>query len=559
MNGGSLPLMGEGKSAHRKDSRKDGDVRSVWSKWLQICWIALFGGFLTTPLALMIVMPETTVSHTENRTLATFPQLQGHPLREVLKDIEVYWNDHFGLREPLVFLYNWMCWKGFEQSGVPWVTVGQNDWFFYAGDQSNEDILGRVNLDDSDLKWWAAILQAKKNWLERQGIRYVFVLVPNKQSIYPEYLPTEIQRHAVGVRRIDRLLEVLRRNTDVDIIDVRDALLKEKQRNPVFYRTDSHWNRQGAYAAYAQLMKTPQVWFPEMHPLETSQLTDIKRAFRHGDLRMGLDGVLWEEERVWMPQKPCSRLSDMPFDRYLFRKGCNDARRRAIVLRDSFLDYIEPYLSEHFLDVVYIWKRWDEASGTEHRLYKEWIDRIHPDIVIEERVERLIGRIPMATSDQRFDYAGSSLVRFDDRNGFHGIFSCHQTRLEAGFDGLIMHATDIDPSICFSEIDIPKGPLILRIVIESPIDTVLQMYFKSAEENDYCEEKSRKSLLKQGINTVFLSLDDRVAEGVFRLDPGSVPGAYRLLSLEIRRDEVESLLRDGFNGDRPSFGSIPFQ
>lgn len=499
---------------------------------------------LAAPLVVMGVMPVKTVSQNENRNLAEFPKLQANRLNAYFRGIESYWNDHIGFRDALTFIYNFILWAGFDQSGFSWVTVGKSGWFFFGGDQSNEDVLGKVVLQDADLKQWVGVIQAKKDWFDRQNIRYVFVLAPNKQSVYPEYLPDWMRRHAVSARRIDRLVEVLRKHTDVEIIDLRDALLREKDREPVFFRTDSHWNWQGAYAAYRQVIDRLKDWFPDMEPLPKSRMTEIVRDFRHGDLRMGLDGVIWEKERVWLPAEPCSQLNGTAFDRYLYEKRCETGRTRAIVLRDSYMDFVEPYLSEHFGDVVYIWKRWAEDSGTEHRLYKEWIEKIHPNLVIEERAERLIGQIPAATLEQRFDYSGPFVGHWNAESGFDGIVLHQQAWLERSHDGLLIHATGMDPGVRLPDMGQDIGPLILRIEMESPADTALQIFYPTASEKGYTEENSRGVLLKKGQNTVYLCIEEPTVRGRLRLDPGYAVGTYRLRSLEIRRDRLESLFQE---------------
>jgi hypothetical protein len=65
-----------------------------------------------------------------------------------------------------------------------------------------------------------------------------------------------------------------------------------------------------------------------------------------------------------------------------FMKGCKDARLRALVFRDSCFYAIEPFFSENFNQVVYLWQTYDQK--TVERL----IEYLHPHIVIEEIGER---------------------------------------------------------------------------------------------------------------------------------------------------------------------------
>jgi hypothetical protein len=67
-------------------------------------------------------------------------------------------------------------------------------------------------------------------------------------------------------------------------------------------------------------------------------------------------------------------------------KGCKDAHLRAVVFRDSFFSRIEPFLSENFQQVLYLWQSFDQ------KIVERLINNFHPDLVIEEKVERFCFR-----------------------------------------------------------------------------------------------------------------------------------------------------------------------
>jgi hypothetical protein len=61
---------------------------------------------------------------------------------------------------------------------------------------------------------------------------------------------------------------------------------------------------------------------------------------------------------------------------------CRSAGLKAVVFQDSFGPALVPYLSEHFSRSAYIW------DYPNHMVMNAAITSEHPDIVIEERVER---------------------------------------------------------------------------------------------------------------------------------------------------------------------------
>lgn len=79
------------------------------------------------------------------------------------------------------------------------------------------------------------------------------------------------------------------------------------------------------------------------------------------------------------------RVTRVPgFEVYVYK--CADPRRyRALVYRDSMAIPLIPMLSENFAETVYVSSR---------KMDPALIDRLHPDLVIEEMVERSLNAPP---------------------------------------------------------------------------------------------------------------------------------------------------------------------
>lgn len=75
---------------------------------------------------------------------------------------------------------------------------------------------------------------------------------------------------------------------------------------------------------------------------------------------------------------------------------------------------------------------------------------------------------------------------------------------------------------------------VMKVIIESSVDTEVQLYYMTRELPYYTEQNSIRTKSKQGENELyfFLPVDDIV--GAVRLDPGSQPGVYVLNEIEIR-------------------------
>ncbi|MCI5165831.1 MAG: hypothetical protein D3903_06980 [Candidatus Electrothrix sp. GM3_4] len=151
--------------------------------------------FLLLPFCLFMVAPRKEISEVEKRKLAVFPEIVSTMtgLAEFPKKFDAYYRDHFGLRDNLVRLYNIVSLKVFQVSPSEFVLKGRNGWFFYTGEGVFEDFNGMQQSDQISLEKHAATLIDRRDLFASLGVRYLFVPVPNKISIYDEYLPDRIQ------------------------------------------------------------------------------------------------------------------------------------------------------------------------------------------------------------------------------------------------------------------------------------------------------------------------------------------------------------------------------
>ncbi len=171
---------------------------------------------------------------------------------------------------------------GFGYSPTSKVLLGKDNYFFEGyGDRRVEgdviksydnvsDYIGALPFSDTELEIWGKILKERKEWLEKKGIPYLFVLAPTKAQIYPEKLPIALQnakKRRDKPNRYDQLVQYLNENTIIPFVDLRMALLNAKKIReypPLYYRTDFHWNFYGAFYAYQEIIRQIDQSFPDM-------------------------------------------------------------------------------------------------------------------------------------------------------------------------------------------------------------------------------------------------------------------------------------------------------
>jgi len=364
----------------------------------QIALIVLFFIVIGTPPLFYILLPDKEWSNAENRLLTSFPGLPSDwkTFLQFQKNFETYYNDHFGFREVLIDRYHREMKKRFGQPGVPSIVAGKEGWYFWIGNNLLDDFRGRLPLTEPQLRSWKEDFGRKRDWLAKQGIRYLFVSVPDKQTVYPEYLPDHLQK-AKGTTRLEQLTEYLKQDPPGEILDLRSSLLNAKSEMRLYQKTDTHWNDYGAFVAYREIVHKISPWFPKEQFKLDFCFQESMGEGPAGDLTriLGLNETLKEMFPLLKERHFCARPIELTLavenvrkskESEPFMRGCPDSRLRALVFRDSFFGRIEPFFSENFRQVVYLWQPYDQKTA------KLLIDYLHPDLVIEEGIERFFFR-----------------------------------------------------------------------------------------------------------------------------------------------------------------------
>ena len=104
---------------------------------------------------------------------------------EVLSQTADYLADHFALRQPMVALWSRLN-AALGHSTDEQVLLGREGWLYYT--PSLPDYLGE-HLEDEDLEQIARNLARLQQQCEESGRQFLFTIAPNKNSLYPEYMP----------------------------------------------------------------------------------------------------------------------------------------------------------------------------------------------------------------------------------------------------------------------------------------------------------------------------------------------------------------------------------
>ena len=364
---------------------------------------------LILPVLACLLRIDTTQNGGEKRKPASFPTVEPtwSSVSSLGNRIQGYFQDNFGFRAPLIRAHALLHTQVLGVSPSPTVLWGRDGWLFYAGDGGSEDIIADSALGDGELELWRKTLVDNRNWLRARGIEYVFTLAPDKHAVYPEYLPTSIRRLGQQAR-MDQLAAHLQAHTDLVFVDLKSALVAAKTDERLYDRTDTHWNRRGAYVGYRAIVNAVAALVPDVEPpWPRADFTPVQTMAPGQDLAvmLGISDVLHEESLSLLPVRP--RLAQVvePSDAgpngdegYLVTEVPGSTRPRAVIFRDSFTSRLIPYLSEHFSRAVYVWQS---------DLDPAVVLRERPAVVIHQIVGRhLTSLVPYEYEAVRLEAAG---------------------------------------------------------------------------------------------------------------------------------------------------------
>ncbi len=369
---------------------------------------------VATLFALALAMPLMALTLTWSRTMTLFEKrpMAPWPAIELAMSFppafERAFADRFGGRDALIRWHHALLLESFGVSALATVMPGRDGWYYWLGEDGlslDRHYRGVADFPDSYVHATVAELIRRHDWLAARGIAYVVAVVPEKFTIYPEYLPTWVTQSAQPSPQ-DRVVAALA-NSAVALLDLRTALRAAKALDRVYYKTDSHWNYLGAMAGYDAIMREVQRALPPnrlpkaVAPQRPGYLPGVD--FFSGDLvgMLGLPGRIREDDiapihKIFADAATrCARRADSLSVPEIESYVCDQpGLPRAVVYRDSMAIPLIPMLAENFSRIVFVSSRGFDT---------ELIEREKPDIVIEEMVERTLhapGALPMKTPGQ---------------------------------------------------------------------------------------------------------------------------------------------------------------
>ena len=326
------------------------------------------------PLLLMPVMKDR--ENTENRRLAEFPKFiteQGKPNLAFFEEFEDYFQDHFALRQELVYADALVQGKIFQVSSADNVVYGRDGWLYYR--TTLGDYQGTNRMDEREQFALGQNLSLVRDYVESQGAKLTVAVPPNKNTLYPQGMPGYDKGIVDPGHTIDGLAELLAAK-EINNADLLSAFRGEPE--VLYLKTDSHWNRKGAMLAYRTIMDAMGVSGERYE-----NVTAERRKVTAGDLGRMLYTIYAEKEMDYVYDLPENyryvTQTESVEDAWI-ETSCEEASGRLLAFRDSFGNTLLPLLAGAFRQGYF-------TKEQPYRLAKLMAETA-PDQVLIEKVER---------------------------------------------------------------------------------------------------------------------------------------------------------------------------
>ena len=290
-------------------------------------------------------------------------------------------------------------------SPIPEAVLGADGWLYYSGPVGEKlldrHVRGRDPFSQDELQRWRRLLLDRTRHFRSIGAKYVFVIAPNKESIYPEHLPSWIGPK-LGPSRLDQLLAYLKSTPEVIVIDLRPSLIADKNEASLYYRTDTHWNARGAYAAYREIARVLEPQFPRLAVRSWASFNprmverrgmDIANMIGLGgeslDAGFEIDHSACAEPHpgsIAIPQALQSRLTAPVYSTRCDAPG----NINAVIFYDSFGVALVPILAESFEATT----NFSATIGKNDTVGYHMPEKLKANLVVEIMVERSLSFAP---------------------------------------------------------------------------------------------------------------------------------------------------------------------
>lgn len=359
---------------------------SKTEKMVNFIFVLVFVGMIFLPFCLLDTT-EVIDSSLENRRMTMWPGW--HFNQEINAWYGHYVEDRVAFRETAVRFYMDATYAVFGEFSEDLHMYGKDGEVFPADDgyiRAYQHLATDEELIDSLVTY----LDRTNQYLEKQGIPFVFLAGLDKKTVYGEEMPDYI--HVDTTK--ESIMEMLARKLTekqvpyvIPVQELRDAKQVERVYNQKY--DSAHWNARGAMIGLRILNEKVREMDPDV-PLLTE---DVFTASSEEKTLEFISLPITEQVPVYMLKSEYgdsiladgSLLDVLPhvagtgIQHYLNENALSD--KTILILQDSFLDGKQDFFAYRYQNVYMI-------SRQNYESMQYYVETLKPDVVVFENAER---------------------------------------------------------------------------------------------------------------------------------------------------------------------------
>lgn len=359
---------------------------SKTEKMVNFIFVLVFVGMIFLPFCLLDTT-EIIDSSLENRRMTMWPGW--HFNQEINAWYGHYVEDRVAFRETAVRFYMDATYAVFGEFSEDLHMYGKDGEVFPADDgyiRAYQHLATDEELIDSLVTY----LDRTNQYLEKQGVPFVFLAGLDKKTVYGEEMPDYIRVDTTK----ESIMEMLARKLTekqvpyvIPVQELRDAKQVERVYNQKY--DSAHWNARGAMVGLRLLNEKVREMDPDV-PLLTE---DVFTASSEEKTLEFISLPITEQVPVYMLKSEYgdsiladgSLLDVLPhvagtgIQHYLNENALSD--KTILILQDSFLDGKQDFFAYRYQNVYMI-------SRQNYESMQYYVETLKPDVVVFENAER---------------------------------------------------------------------------------------------------------------------------------------------------------------------------
>lgn len=461
-------------------------------KIFKIIYIALFTVICTLPLCLWGFFENNEAIG--KKELAEFPSVQDENNNinaKFFSEFDDYFTEHLVFRPQLVSCDNYIKSQIFSGDAGN-VVVGKNGYIF--SQETISDYTGKT-FTQRKINNIAQTIRIMQDKVLNSGNNFVFTVAPNKNTIYPNYMPS---RYIKGENSNLSMLKTEIEKRNINYTDL-EFVLKSAD-GEMYLKRDTHWNNIGALYGFNAIMSSlgkeckdyngisydkKKTWRGDLDKLlyPSGGILDYQYYFNNSydDIKILLPRLNGDNNTIMSELMGDSEKNDS-----LIKSMNTKANGQLLMLRDSFARAMLPYLLDNYKSVT--------LTRSQPFSLTSLSENSNTDVVYEI-VERNLGKIveeaPVMGADEcekpifnKEESSKDNIIKVDRTDSFIKIYGMADKKYFEDDSRVFILLSNSNNEICYEAFPICETEL-LKLDTESDYGYSALIQPSSLEKTNY--------------------------------------------------------------------------